>query len=58
VVDVARIRPIPPQYASGNFQVGVHQLELGKRRLRLFDPAELTQPGDDIAQAMRLIPVQ
>ena len=58
VINVSRIGPIPPKHACGKFQVHVHSLELGKRRVRLFDPPKLGQPGDDIAQADRPIPVE
>jgi hypothetical protein len=49
VIDVSRIRPIPPKHACGKFQVRVHAPEFGERGLRLLDPAELSQPRDDIA---------
>ena len=58
MIDVSRIEPSPPIHACGKLQVPVQRLELGQRGLRLFNPSELGQPGDDIAQAVRIIPVE
>jgi hypothetical protein len=38
MIDVSRIKPIPPKHACGKSQVRVRQLEIGKRRLGFLDP--------------------
>ena len=49
VVDRGRVAEYPSQSGRGIGQIGVHQLEFGERGLCLFDSAELSQAGDNVA---------
>ena len=58
VIDAGAIFEQPLQGLVDEDEVWIELPQRVERSLRLLDPAELTEPGDDVAQPRRPVPIE
>jgi len=58
VIDAFPVDVKPGQVTFDEGKVGIERLHLRECDLRLLDPAKLTEPCDDIAEAGRPVPAE